>query len=148
MAANKLDTPSLAEIAEARRDVTDLARLVSRAQDSTEMLKISLGRHKPLEVKLASLKTMLKVVEAASLAIFPCTETHDEEISPEQAAKILSFSRPTVMRLVDKGLLAARKVNTHFRLSKNEVLKFKEENAMQRRHALTEMAKMSEEYDF
>jgi excisionase family DNA binding protein len=72
----------------------------------------------------------------------------DDELTPQEAAAELRMSRPTVMRLIDKGLLPARMVGTHHRLSRAAVLAYRDRNAAARRSGLRNLSALTEEYDF
>src|SRR6202012_469446 len=69
----------------------------------------------------------------------------DAEISPQDAATLLSMSRPSIMRLIEKGHLGARMVNTHYRLSRSEVVAYRERQANIRRQGLGELTKIADE---
>ena len=75
-------------------------------------------------------------------------DAEDEEISPQDAAAILKMSRPSVMRLIEKRLLPAHKVHSHNRLSRADVIAYRDKQAEVRRHAMAELAAIAEEYDF
>jgi predicted DNA-binding transcriptional regulator AlpA len=71
-----------------------------------------------------------------------------DEISPQEAADILQMSRPSVMRLIQKGFLHPRKVLSRNKLSRAEVLAYQAEHAREQREALTNLTALSNEYDF
>lgn len=52
------------------------------------------------------------------------------------------------MRLIGKGLLHVRVVNTHHWLSRSEVFAYQAANNRRRRDALANLPRLSEEYDF
>lgn len=66
-----------------------------------------------------------------------------EEISTGQAADLLGVSRPTVVSMVDRGELAARRVGTHRRLRRDDVLRLREAAAASRTAALDDLAQLS-----
>lgn len=53
----------------------------------------------------------------------------DAELSPEEAAAILGFSRPLVRRRMDAGLLPFRRVGTHRRVRLEDVLSLRAREA-------------------
>ncbi len=69
------------------------------------------------------------------------------EVSPQEAAKRLRMSRPTVMRLIADGKIGARRVGSHYRLSEAEVMDFKANQATIRRKGLDNLAAFSQDYD-
>ncbi len=52
-------------------------------------------------------------------------QSSDEIITPNDAAELLSVSRPFLMKLVREGKLRSFKVGAHHRLKRKEVLEFK-----------------------
>jgi Helix-turn-helix domain len=71
-----------------------------------------------------------------------------DEITPNQAAGILHMSRPSVMRLIEKGELHPRMVHSRHKLSRTEVLALAEQQTRERRKALANLTELSEEYGF
>ena len=67
------------------------------------------------------------------------------ELTTGQAADMLGVSRPTVVQLIERGALPARRVGSRRRLATVDVLAYRRECATVRRSALREMAAVSEE---
>src|SRR5690606_27994691 len=67
-----------------------------------------------------------------------------EEVSPEDAGKILGISRPLVVRKMDTGELPYRTVGAHRRLKLADVLALKEKEA-ERQRAMRALAEDTEE---
>lgn len=129
------------ELAEARRAAEQLRAIVSRAPSDGDTLVL-----KTLDADYTFTKGELTSI-AKVIASVAGAET-DAEISPQEAAALLGMSRPSVMRLIDKGQLSARMVNTHYRLSQSEVIAYRERQTRIRRHGLSELTSISEEHDF
>ena len=136
------------DIANARREARTLRARVARRRSNTKV-----------EVEAGTLKSILKVVDAVSLqlprggvvigrakAAKPIVA--DDEISPREAAAILQMSRPSVMRLIAKGQLHPRKVLSHNKLSRAEVMSYQIEQSRQQRQALSNLVTLTEDYDF
>lgn len=71
-----------------------------------------------------------------------------DEVSPNEAAGILGVSRPTVLRLAQRGVLPYRMVGSHHRLPRAEVVAYRDANAAARREALQNLAALSQKHDF
>lgn len=66
-----------------------------------------------------------------------------EEITTGQAAELLGTTRPTVVAMVDRGQLSARRIGTHRRLNTAEVLRLRNETISARAGALDDLTSMS-----
>jgi hypothetical protein len=136
------------DIADARRGARALRARVARRRSNTKV-----------EVDAGALKSILKVVDAVSsqlprggVAIGRAKTAKStvaaDEISPQEAAAILQMSRPSVMRLIAKGQLHPRKVLSHNKLSRAEVETYQIEQSRRQRQALSNLAALTEDYDF
>src|SRR5271170_823855 len=67
------------------------------------------------------------------------------EVTTQQAAELLNVSRPFVVGLIDKGLLASRMVGNQHRLPLKDVLAYKADNCAKRHKILDEMAAIDQE---
>jgi excisionase family DNA binding protein len=138
------------------------AKDVADARQQARVLKTAVvGRHPSaqVEIKAGTLKSILKVVDAVSVELLESKgvvsrttsaelKTEIDEISPQEAADILQMSRPSVMRLIEKGFLHPRKVLSRNRLSRAEVMAYQHKHALQQRQALAHLTALAEEYDF
>ena len=130
------------DIADARREARALRARVARRRSNTKV-----------EVDAGTLKSILKVVDAVS-SQYPRGATTKkptvaaDEISPQEAAAILQMSRPSVMRLIAQGQLHPRKVLSHNKLSRAEVVNYQIEQSRQQSQALSNLVALTEDYDF
>ena len=72
----------------------------------------------------------------------------NDGISPQKAADILQMSRPSVTRLIEKGLLHPRKVLSRNKLLRVDVEAFQAAQSRQQRLALSSLVALTEDYDF
>lgn len=70
------------------------------------------------------------------------------ELTTQQAADLLRVSRPSVIRLLEDGVIPFHKVGTHRRMHIEDVLRYRTERAEQRRAALRELTEISEEIGY
>jgi hypothetical protein len=139
---------SAKDVAEAQRKARALRSRVAGRRSSTKV-----------EVDAGTLKSILKVIDAVSLQrphreaatrrtkVAAPTVVADE-ISPQEAAGILQMSRPSVMRLIAKGLLHPRKILSRNKLSRTEVVNYQIEHSRQQRQALSNLVALTEEFNF
>jgi excisionase family DNA binding protein len=74
--------------------------------------------------------------EGKAVAIVPL----DEEISPQEAARLLNVSRPYAAKLFDEGAIPSRRVGTHRRALTGDVLAYKQREKEARLRALDQLA--------
>jgi hypothetical protein len=139
---------SAKDIADARRKARALRSRVAGRRSNTKV-----------EVDAGTLKSILKIIDAVSLqrphrlvatrgTKVAAPTVIADEISPQEAASILRMSRPSVMRLIENGLLHPRKILSRNKLSRAEVVNYQIEHSRQQRQALSNLVALTEEYDF
>lgn len=72
---------------------------------------------------------------------------YDHELTTHQAARFLNVSRPFLVKQLDEGRIAHRKVGTHRRVRLEDLLAYKEQSAAASEQAKKDLAKLSQELD-
>jgi excisionase family DNA binding protein len=67
-------------------------------------------------------------------------DVEGDEISPKEAAAILGVSRPFASRLFDEGAIPCRRVGTHRRALRSDVMAYRERERAERKRVLDELA--------
>lgn len=133
------------DAASIRRGVSELRTLIRAVpREARTVIIPSVG----VVLELDVLRSMTDAVDNAYGDDTRAVETGDEEVSPREAGEILRMSRPSVMRLVEKSILSSRMVGSHHRLSKKEVMAYRDKQDVVRRGSLDAIADISEEFDF
>jgi excisionase family DNA binding protein len=120
-------------------------RTLDAARAAALALRAGLAERGPPEgVAAADLIALLTVIEAMTDAA-----TEDAgDLSPSQTAERLATSRPSVMRLIARGDLPARKDGGHYWVAPRDVRAFQTRIAAIRREAMADLVRMTNEFGF
>ena len=91
------------------------------------------------------------VAEAFQTAIAEMRVRDTDELTTQQAARLIGVSRPTLIRLLDTGAVAFRRTNGthgHRRISRRDALGYLRADLQRRRQALDELAADAEAFGF
>jgi excisionase family DNA binding protein len=88
---------------------------------------------------------LIKMLEAVAEGDNATVVRTPREVSTQQAATVLNMSRPTVVKLIDEGLLPSRKVGSHRRIPLADLLSYRDDMVARRRAVLDQMSQDAEE---
>jgi excisionase family DNA binding protein len=91
------------------------------------------------------------VAEAFQAAIAEMRVREVNELSTQEAARMIGVSRPTLIRLLDSGAVAYRRthgVRGHRRIARRDALTYLRDDIARRRKALDELAADAEAFGF
>lgn len=128
------------------------SHLMSEALDRSRAHRIALVEEKSrgkevarLEVPPATLKLLAQILAlmAKQQTFTLCPER--SELTTKQAAEVLGVSRPFFIGLLEQDKLPYRKVGRHRRVFSKDVLAYKKTMQVNRKKALDELVKTSED---
>lgn len=98
---------------------------------------------RPMPRELAQL--LATVVETVAKGGTVTVGTMPEELTTTAAARLLGVSRPTLMKMIHSGEIAAHKVGTHNRLHTKDVLALRDRRLAERRRVFEELRELEDD---
>ncbi|PYY50321.1 helix-turn-helix domain-containing protein [Curtobacterium sp. MCBD17_023] len=126
----------------------DAVRVVGDAGDrvvTAALLELDDGTTLPVPPALTG--ALVTFLHAAADGAEVDIRTVTADLTTTGAAQLLGVSRPTLMKLVDRGDLPARKVGSHTRLRRDDVLALRERRRQARVAAAAELLAAGEAFD-
>jgi excisionase family DNA binding protein len=120
---------------------TELSRMLSAKLEAKGNANVSVqDLPDSVLVLVRQILTEMAQGHAVSLSALP------KELSTQQAATVLGVSRPFVIKLMDEGQLAYRKVGSHRRVMLDEVMVYMEGARVKRLAGLAELTAEAQEF--
>ena len=88
---------------------------------------------------------LIEMLEAVAQGDSVTVVRTPREVSTQQAATVLNVSRPTVVKLIDDGVLPSRKVGSHRRIRLADLIAYREGMVARRRAVLDQMSHDADE---
>lgn len=124
-------------------DLVDLVRRIT-ADQHAELVGPDGSR---LQLPTPVYDVLRDVVLAMSRGQAVTIAPHNQRLTTQEAADILGVSRPTLVKMLDDGLIPFEQPGRHRRVLLRDVLDFQERRRASREAALDEMIEVSEEAD-
>jgi excisionase family DNA binding protein len=125
-------------------EVLSVETLSSELVNSSLPMLIGLGGER-LEIPVSVFRALQKIVnhmmEGKSFSVIP----YDQLFSTQEAADFLNVSRPFVVQLLEEGEIPFTKVGTHRHIQFSDLVEYQNRVRQERRKALAEMARISQE---
>lgn len=132
-----------------REEYADLAKLsvaLRAEQARTKECKL-VGPHGESVVPEAVFYVLARVVEVLAKGDAITIVPVGKELTTQQSADLLNISRQYLVKLIEDGRIACKKIGRHRRLRIEDVLEFKRKRDEARREELDNLIAMTEEMD-
>jgi excisionase family DNA binding protein len=141
-----------ASLSEAGFSKEDLSEENSRPSPSTEEekpashLNVRVGGQEvsvtlPQSLAAAFLEVLTEVAQGHSVSV----GFEEEELTTSEAAELLGVSRPHLVKLLEEGEIPFRKVGTHRRVRREDVLEYKRRQREEAEEAMQNLADQAQE---
>jgi excisionase family DNA binding protein len=103
------------------------------------------GVGRDVDIPMTAMRALGEALRQIALGKAPVVLPLDAEVSTQQAADILSVSRPYLIRLLDSNEIPFRRVGSHRRIRLLDVLNYRRRNDEERMKVLDELAAQAQE---
>ena len=103
------------------------------------------GVERDVDIPMTAMRVLGEALRQIALGKAPVVLPLDAEVSTQQAADILSVSRPYLIRLLDSNEIPFRRVGAHRRIRLLDVLTYKRRNDEERMKVLDELEAQAQE---
>jgi excisionase family DNA binding protein len=136
-------TTTLAVPARATDAERDVLRIINDSLTGREHPVMLLSGDREIELPHAVLRVLTEAVEVllegGAVAVLP----YHAELTTQAAADYLGVSRPYLIKLLERGELPYRKLNSHRRIMLQDVEEYRQRRDAARRAALAELTRES-----
>ena len=140
--ANEPVTPTVDDVRLAKASSHRLARFLN------QNLKVRIAEtDEQVELPAAAVRLLVDLLSAMAKGDTVSLIPIHTELTTQQAADLLNVSRPFLIRQLEEGAIAFRKVGTHRRILFHDLMSYKHEIDGKRIEALDEMAAQAQELD-
>ncbi len=101
-----------------------------------------------LQLPKTTVDGLIEMLEAVAEGDTATVVRTPREVSTQQAATVLNVSRPTVVKLIDDGVLPSRKVGSHRRVTLTDLLAYRADMVAERRAVLDQMSRDADKLGF
>lgn len=95
----------------------------------------------PRDLMTVILEILTEVAQGHSVSVGP----EEEELTTSEAAELLNVSRPHLVKLLEGGEIPFRKVGTHRRVRREDVLEYKRRQRREAEEAMQNLADQAQE---
>ncbi len=131
----------------ANKALCDLNEILSlKNAEATETVDVSVGdSNRVVRLPRSTAETLRQVLATTAAGSGVTVIPAHAEFTTQQAADILGVSRPYLIKLLEAGELAYRKVGTHRRILASSLREYTRKMEIESRNAADELTQLSEE---
>jgi excisionase family DNA binding protein len=146
MIAHRQLPPSAQDAAIARVSGQRLSGYVQQKRPLT--LRVTdAEQDKPIELPAGAVALLMDILEAMAAGRGVSIIPENAELTTVQASEILNVSRPFLIKLLEEGAIAHRKVGKHRRVRAEDVMAYKAAIDQRREKILDQLAQEAQEMD-
>jgi excisionase family DNA binding protein len=146
LAAHRHPPPSAQDAAIARTSGQLLSRYLRQQQPLTLNVQDA-GTNKPVELPSAAAELLVSILEAMAAGRGVTLIPENAELTTFEAADVLKVSRPYLIKLLDEGVIAYRRVGKHRRIRMEDVMAYKARDDHERDAAMDQLVHDAQEQD-
>lgn len=135
--------PSEAEARLAKQTRDILAPRIGR--EVTVDLKTLLGPQHTVSIPTSAARLLVQILDEMSRGNAVKIMPVHAELTTQEAADLLNVSRPTLIQMLNQGLISYRMVGTHRRIPLTKAIEYKRKLEAQRRATLAELVAYDQE---
>jgi len=126
--------------------VLDLLRKAVERDEHATRLSVTVGKEEvdmplPRHFTTLILELLAEVAQGHSVSV----SAEDEELTTSEAAELLNVSRPHLVKLLEEGKIPFRKVGTHRRVRRKDVLRYKQKQREEAEEAMQNLTDQAQE---
>lgn len=137
--------PSEVDIELAKESSRVLSLIMATKEDVQKVTIQSDGEVTNVDLPMSAFRLFIDILANLSQGNAVQVVPVHAELTTQEAADLLMVSRPYLIKLLDEGKIAFRKVGTHRRIRYCDLLDFKNKEEKQREAVLDELAAQSQE---
>jgi excisionase family DNA binding protein len=146
MLAHRQLPPSAQDAAIARVSGQRLSVYVQQKRPLTLCVKDA-EQDKPIELPAGAVALLMDILEAMAAGRGVSIISENAELTTVQESEILNVSRPFLIKLLEEGAIAHRKVGKHRRVRAEDVMAYKAVIDQDREKILDQLAQEAQEMD-
>jgi excisionase family DNA binding protein len=145
-ALSSKETGHSSSLREEKDKVLELLWKATEKEEHSTRLNVKIGEEEvdmplPRHFMALVLEILTEVAQGHSVSV----GSEDEELTTSEAAELLNVSRPHLVKLLEEGKIPFRKVGTHRRVQREDVLEYKRKQRKEAEEAMQNLADQAQE---